>query len=177
MNHQPFKDWLLSEEKLPADQAAQLQEHLVSCPTCRDIQAAWLDVKTELIKAPQACPQAGFTDRWLTCLADHQARVEKRNGLLSVGFTVLMILALLTLVISQLWSLLQAPGPYLAGWFGGVVNLISLIFTVQNAISPFSWEMPFYSLIGGVLVAGIISFMSVLWLATYRKLSMARRYI
>ena len=34
MNHQPFRDWLLSDEQLSTEQTQALQDHLSSCETC-----------------------------------------------------------------------------------------------------------------------------------------------
>jgi hypothetical protein len=49
MNHQPFRDWLLSEEKLSIDQTQALKDHLHSCESCSQIEAAWLEVDQRLI--------------------------------------------------------------------------------------------------------------------------------
>jgi hypothetical protein len=177
MNHQPFRDWLLSEEELSIDQARILQDHLHSCESCQEIETAWLEVESTFHKAPQVIPAPGFATRWQEHLAEYQNRKQKLNGWITIGFTVLIITALLGLLITQLWSLIHTPGPYLAAWFSRLVNLLSIYYSIQNMVNPFSWDIPIYTFVGLFFMVGVISFMSVLWMAAYRRLSMARRII
>jgi len=176
MNHQPFRDWLLSEEKLSADQILQMQEHLQSCESCRQTEVAWLDVESAFQKIPQVLPAPGFTDRWQTRLAEYKEHKQKRAGWMTIGFTVVIIISLLGLLITQLWSLIQAPGPYLAELFTRIFSLVAVYLTLQDIFRSFSGSVPLY-IVGVFFLLGIVSFMSVLWLATYRKLSLARRIV
>jgi len=176
MNHQPFRDWLLSEEKLSASQILQMQEHLQSCESCRQTEEAWLEVESAFQKIPQVLPVPGFTDRWQTHLTEYKKHKQKRAGWITIGFTVVIIISLLGLLITQLWSLIQAPGPYLVEWFTRIFSLVTIYLTLQDMFRSISGTIPLY--IGGIFfLLGIVSFMSVLWLATYRKLSLARRIV
>jgi hypothetical protein len=177
MNHQPFRDWLLSEEKLSIDQIQNLQEHLKSCESCRQTEVAWLEVESAFYKVPQVMPAPGFTTRWQTHLAEYHERKQKHRGWMMIGFTALIIISLLSISVTQLWSLIQAPGPYLVTWFTRLFGLVSIFFSIQNIFGSFSGNIPIYTFMGMFFLVGIISFMSVLWLATYRKLSIARRLI
>jgi hypothetical protein len=176
MNHQHFRDWLLSEEKLSADQIQQMQEHLQSCESCSQTEVAWLEVESAFRKVSRVQPAPGFTNRWQTHLAEYKVHKQKRTGWVTIGFIVVIIISLLGLLITQLWSLLQAPGPYLAEWFTRIFNLVAIYLTLQDMFRSVSGTVPLY--IGGMFfLVGIVSFMSVLWLATYRKLSLARRIV
>ena len=177
MNHQPFRDWLLSEEKLSAQQSHGLQEHLQSCDSCKQIEAAWMEVESTFHKIPQVSPEPGFTTRWQAHLADYQLRKQQRGGWVTIGFAFLIVSSLVGLLITQLWSLIQAPGPYLVVWFNRLLSFVSIFFTFQNFIRSFSGNVPIYTFLGLFFLVGMVSFMSVLWLATYRRLSMERRYI
>jgi hypothetical protein len=177
MNHQPFKDWLLSEEKLTTDQTLALQEHLLSCESCSQIEAAWKEVNITFNKVPQVGPAPGFSTRWQANLAAYHLRRQKQRGWVTIGFTCLMIIILLVLIATQLWSFLQAPGSFLTTWFLYLVNLVSIYFTVQEIFHSLPDYLTIYTLIGAFFLVGMVSFMSVLWLATFRKLSMARRQI
>jgi hypothetical protein len=177
MNHQPFRDWLLSEDELSSDQSDLLQEHLKSCDSCSEIESAWLEVESACRKIPQVAPASGFTDRWQLRLAEYQNRKQKYHGWLTFGLTVLIVTSLSVILVTQFWSLLQAPGPYLAAWFSRFVDLISIYFSLQNRINPFYWDIPVYTFVGMFFLVGIASFMSVLWLAAYRKLSFVRRIV
>ena len=178
MNHQPYRDWLLSEQDLSVEQSQALKDHLQTCESCSQIESAWVELETVIKKSVrQVEPASGFTDRWQVHLADYQYHQQKRNGWLTISFTTLIVTTLLVILTTQLWSLLQAPGPYLAEWLGRMVGVISIYYTIQNLISPYSWQIPVFTFIAMFFLVGIISFMSVLWLATYRKFSMVRRVI
>jgi hypothetical protein len=177
MNHQPFREWLLSEEHLSVEQTQALQDHLASCESCSQIESDWNELEVVIQKSPQIEPAPGFTRRWQVNLVEYQSVQQKRRGWLTIGVTSLIVTSLLVLLITQLWSLLQAPGPYLAVWLNRIVGVVSIYYTIRNISSSFSWNIPVYTFIGLFFLVGMISFMSVLWLATYRKFSMARRAI
>jgi hypothetical protein len=175
MNHQPFRESLLSEEQLSVEQIQALQDHLRTCESCSQIEPAWNELKAVIQKSPQFEPAIGFTDRWQVRLIEYQARQQRRRGWLTISVTSLIVTGLLVLLITQLWSLLLAPGPYLAVWLNRLVSVVSIYYTLQNIASSYSWNIPIYTFVGMFFVVGMISFMSVLWLATYRKFSLARR--
>jgi hypothetical protein len=175
MNHQPFKDWLLSEEKLTSGQTQELEDHLLSCESCSRIVAAWTEVEMEFKKIPQVEPPPGFSTRWQAYLTAYQLRNQKQRGWLTIGFTGLIITILLVLITTQLWSFFQAPGPFLTTWFLHLVNFVSIYFSIQEIIQSIPGSLSIYTFIGAFFLIGMASFMSVLWLATYKKLIMARR--
>ena len=177
MNHQPFRDWILSDEKLSAEQIIEMQEHLQSCESCRQTEVAWLEVESAFHKVPQVQPAPGFTNRWHTHVAEYLEHEQKRRGWMMIGLIVIIIISMLGLLLTQLWSLIQAPGPYLVMWFTRLFGMVSILYTFQDIFSSFSGNIPLYTVVGMFFLVGIISFMSVLWLATYRKLSVARRII
>jgi len=177
MNHQPFRDWLLSDEKLSADQDHELQEHISSCDSCKEIKSAWLEVDSTLHKSPQVEPAPGFTIRWQAYLAEYLERKQKRRGWMMIGLNSVIIIALLGLVASQLWSLIQTPGPFLVAWFTRILSLVTIYYTLQDLFSSFTGSIPLFTLVALFFLVGFTSFMSVLWLATYRKLSFARRIV
>ena len=177
MNHQPFREWLLSVQQLSTEQNQALQDHLSTCESCNQIESAWKEVALAIQKSPQVEPPAGFTMRWQTHLLEHQSRQKALRGWLSIGATTLIVTSLLVLLITQLWSLLQAPGPYLAVWLNRMVSVLSVYYQFQNFIGGTSWSLPVYTFVGIFFLTGIISFMSVLWLTAYRKLSLARRVV
>jgi len=177
MNHQPFRDWLLSDDELLPDQQQILQEHLHSCESCREIETAWSQVESTIQRTPQVQPAPGFTSRWQSNLAAYQLRRQKIRGWVGIGVTSFFVTCLLVILISQLWILIQSPDAFIVMWLERFVTMISLYFTAQEILSPLNWNISVFSIIGVIFIVGITSFMSVLWLATYRKLSTARRII
>jgi len=177
MDHQPFRDWLLSEEKLTTDQTLALNGHLTSCPSCCEIESSWTEVKSAIRKTALVEPMPGFTDRWQTHLSEYRQRKQVRKGWFSIGLTVVVTTVLFALLVTQIIALIQAPGPYLAVWFNRLVGVVSIYYTLQDFVSPFNWGLSIYTFVGMFFLVGIMCFICVLWLATYRKLSMERRLI
>ena len=177
MNHQPFREWLLTDEKLSIDQTQALQDHLSSCESCSQMESAWKEVELAIRKAPQVEPESGFTLRWQDHLVEYQSNQQSHRGWLTITATTIIASGLLVLMVTQLWSLIQEPGAYLTVWLNRLVGVISVYYMLRNIVSAGSWSIPLYTFFGMFFLLGIISFMSVLWLTAYRKLSLARRVI
>jgi hypothetical protein len=177
MNHQPFRDWLLSEEDLSAEQTQSLQEHLVSCESCTQIKSSAKELDILFHNTPQVGPTAGFTHRWQSRLIENRAFQQRRQGWITIGGTAFIAIVLLAVSVTQVWQLIQAPGPYMLVWLDRLISVISVYFLVQNVLGSFSWSTPFFTFIGMFFVVGMVSFMSVLWLTAYKKFSLARRVI
>ncbi len=175
MNHQPFRGWLLSDEELSAEQSHALKDHLLTCNACSQLESSWKEVQAVIDRSPQIAPAPGFVERWKVQVAEHQRYQLRQKSWITIGATTMLVISLSVLLAIQLWSLIQAPGPYLASWFERLMGLLSIFFTLENIFEAYSIPDPFYALVILVFLFGIISFMSVLWLATYRKISMARR--
>ncbi len=64
MSHDPYDEWLLTDEELTEEQRQELDAHLETCEECRQIASAWQAVETRLLSVPEAVPDPGFTQRW-----------------------------------------------------------------------------------------------------------------
>jgi len=175
MNHHPFREWLVAEDELSSEQDQALKQHLLDCESCRELQTSWKELQVEIKRAVEVPPAAGFVMRWQANLVMYQQVQQKRRGWVTIGVTAMLVISLLVLLMVQVWSLIHAPDAFLAAWFDRLVAVLSIFYSIQNLVHSFSLPGPVYTLAGMVLLFGIVSFMSVLWLATYRKISMARR--
>ena len=80
MNHQPFENWLLSEDTLSPENASALRGHLETCDHCRELQAAWTDVSNLFQDVPDIEPAPGFVNRWQTRLeVERQVELSVRH--------------------------------------------------------------------------------------------------
>jgi hypothetical protein len=174
MNHQPFREWLLSEETLSAEQDKSLHEHLATCEACSQIQASWMELEFIIKDAPQVEPLPGFTRRWQAHLEEYQARQQARWGWASIGLTALIACILVALLIFEVWTFIQDPGPFFIVWLDRVVSIFANYFIIQNLFRS-HWFNPEAVFLGVIFLVGMISFMSVLWLSTYRKLILVWR--
>lgn len=177
MNHQPFRNWLLSEEALSDEQLQSLREHLASCDSCSQIDSAWRELAPVLRHPLQVEPALGFTSRWQAHLAEYEARQKARQGWVSIGITTFIALALFIIFVIQAWSVMINPGPTIAVLLNQLVSIISDYYILQNMIRMYTWLNPFSILIGMFFLFGMISFMTVLWVTTYRKINLARRKV
>ena len=175
MNHQPFREWLLSEQDLSPEQSQQLEAHLSSCDDCSLIQASWKDIEDTFHKLPAVEPQPGFTARWQSQLIEYRLVQQKRKGWFIISGIAVMVISLLSILVYQVWALIQTPDSFLAILFERFMELISIYFSLRNIISTYTWPTPLITFIAMIFFVGILSFMSVLWLATYRKFSLTRR--
>jgi hypothetical protein len=177
MNHQPFRDWLFIEEDLSAEQSRSLQEHLSACDSCSQIKSSWKELDVLFQKATQVSPAQGFTQRWQTHLVEYRSAQQRRRGWFTIGATALTTIVLLIILATQVWQLIQAPGPYMLIWVDRLISVIAVYFVIQDVISSISWSTPLITFVGMFFVVGMVSFMSVLWLLAYKKFSLARRII
>jgi hypothetical protein len=177
MDHQPFRNWLLSEERLSAEQIQSLQQHLASCESCSQIESAWKEVDFQFQNSYLVAPKSGFTERFQARLVAYQSARQLRKGWLTISATAFIAMLLLVLLVTQVWELIQAPGPFMMAMLERLVSVISIYFLLQNVIGSISWSTPLLTFIVMFFLVGIVSFMSVLWLLMYKKFSLARRVV
>jgi hypothetical protein len=175
MNHQPFREWLLSEQELSPQQAQQLENHLSLCQDCNLIRTSWKEIEDAFDKLPDAEPKPGFTSRWQSQLEGYRLVQQKRRGWFIISGIAVVVISLLATLIYQSWSLFLAPDSFLAIVFERLMGLLSIYFSFRNIISTYTWPTPMIMFIGMIFFVGVLSFLCVAWLATYRKISLARR--
>ena len=177
MDHQPFRNWLLSEEQITAEQNQSLQEHLASCESCSQIKSSWKELDLLFQNSVEVAPASGFTQRFQSRLVEYHAAQQLRRSWFTIGATAFFAIILLTMLVTQVWELIQAPGPYMMVLFERLVSLISIYYLLQNVAGSISWSTPFITFIVMFFLVGIVSFMSVLWLLAYKKFSLSWRAI
>ena len=115
-DHQYFEDRLLSEATLSPEEAFQLQEHLLTCDSCRRLSHAWGEVEDQLEKSPVVSPAPGFMRRWEARLVDEREEIHGRQTALILALCAGG--AILSLVVVGYWllPLIQAPLPFFLVW-------------------------------------------------------------
>jgi anti-sigma factor RsiW len=164
MNHQPFEEWLLSEDDLAPEEDQALQEHLQTCGKCVSLNTAWLEVRREFETAPQVSPAPGFMDRWEARLAEERARQQRKQVLWVLGITSLIALTSFAIIIAQNWNELPTPIEILANLANlfaalvtGVQDLNLMIRVIFQAFPPL--------LVVGVWIATTMTL--VVWIAIW----------
>jgi len=182
MNHEIFEEWLFTyyderaEEKLPSDQILTLQAHLKSCSSCRQLADAWQQVDAQLSAAPVLAPETGFTNRLQMRLEIERQRLQRRQTMAVLGFSILAASLLLGCLVILAMPWMQSPRVLL---WAGVYRLITLSAFLENAQDVF---VPILQAATGaiptlwwVLFAGLLTELGVLWIVSYRLLTKPRR--
>jgi len=178
MNHQPFENWLLSEEPLSDEQSKELLEHLDTCETCCQIDTGWNGVQDLFHTVPEIAPAPGFTMRWQTRLAEQRRKHQQRQSWFFLAATSGIALALLAALGLGVTGLVIEPEQVL---IFVVYRLTMLLITVQaaeqfmsSALSSIAGAVPFAVLIG---LSGLATMLSVLWFVLVKQLITQRRII
>jgi hypothetical protein len=176
MNHQPFENWLLSEETLPPEQASALQEHLRTCDSCRKLQGSWNGVAQMFCETPQVGPAAGFANRWQARLAE-QRRITQRRQVLAVlaifGTGAFVLFALLSM---HALEILRSPGQLLMIWIYRLLLYVAYADAIRDFFTSFgSVFFGFLPAHAWLFVLGAISMAAVLWVVLYQHLTSPRR--
>lgn len=176
LTHQPFRDWLF-EEPLDPQEERSLQEHLRTCEECQRLRQAWNGAQQLIRTSGQVSPAAGFVARWQGRLAAR--RLQRQRQMAWAFFFTAASLAVLMLAVLgwQLSAALRSPQTLLLLLFLRAAEAINLLNSLGSYWNVIRLLIPGLPLIGLVLFIGFISMISVLWLATYRKLLSARRII
>ncbi len=176
MNHQPFKDWLLSEEPLTQEQSLTMQEHLRECTLCQGKQAAWVEVENLFHKSPQAAPAPGFTTRWQEHLAAANLRQQRRQAW-KVFAIIAGAAAILMFVLGiQVVEILRTPQQLTLVWISRLASLLSYAGEVEDFFASVTRALPDIPLIGLIFSSGFASLLGVLWLVAYQKITSVRRF-
>ncbi len=176
MNHQPFENWLLSEEPLLEHDERALRDHLMDCDHCSELEDAWLDVVNLFDDIPDVAPTPGFVNRWqLTLEADRAAVKAMRQRwqswillvLIANGAALALFLmgvqifrtydSLTDLVLS--WVYKAATAMVLANGFRNA--FVTLFRTVPQLI-PTGWW---------IAIAVTLGISTVVWIVSMTKLS------
>ena len=176
-NHQLFKDWLFSEEQLDPQDALALQEHLRICEECQHQRQAWNGALHFLQGAHQVSPAQGFINRWQDRLTAQRLRRQNKWAWVFFGVAAAAALAILVFLGWQAVEALRTPQGLLLFLFLRLASWITLFDSLGDYLSIFRALFPALSVLGLVFFIGFISMISVIWLATYKRLSAVRRIV
>jgi hypothetical protein len=160
MNHRPFEDWLLDDQRLDPAQKRELDAHLRECKTCTAIAEANLALRS----ARLVTPAPGFSVRFQERLAGARAAQRRRTVLGSILFAVGGLVLLGALAGPALFSFIGSPAEWLALFLNGALFVYSMLIAVGEAspvllrvlpefVPPFIW----------LVVLSAISGLGLLW--------------
>ena len=180
MNHQPFENWLLSDENLSPEDAGFLDEHLQSCEHCREIQDAWTGVLDLFQEVPDLEPAPGFVNRWQERLEiDSQIELSVRHRWQSIIMLILVgnvIAALVVLLGTQFLTTFDSPLAFILTGIYRFASTMTFINVIQNIF------LTLFRTITSIVPAGIWALLGVglvgsgaIWVISMTSLSMLPR--
>jgi len=160
MNHRPFEEWLLDEQRLTSEQARELQTHLHACPSC----TAVAEINLALRSAPHLSPAPGFSRRFQQRLRRYHRTQRQRQAL-----------GMLTLLLGSAGLLYGLAGPLVqevmrspAQWL--IIAVQSLLFVVMliQAVGAAVQVIALLSPAAGFLTLALVGALALLWVSAIR---------
>jgi len=162
MKHKPFETWILLHEPLSPDQALALEEHVLDCQHCREIQQALSGVEALFQTTIDAEPMPGFNQRWRNRLEQerHEALMHRHRwhswmALVILGNTV----AFWAIMLGRLLlSTFNSPAEFLLMWVYRLTSLFSSLTAARHLFSTLINTLSgFVPLTGWLLIVGVSS--------------------
>jgi hypothetical protein len=160
MNHQPFEDWLLNDMPITHEQKRDLDLHMRTCTYC----SALVETGIALKSVKKVSPQAGFTTRFQSRLAERKLAERRRRIWGAVLFTVGGLAMLMWLASPYLVSFISAPATWIAALVEWVVFVITTFQALAQAGSVFLQIIPdFLSPFAWMVILSAVAGVSLLW--------------
>ena len=180
MNHQPFENWILSEETLSPENAGALQDHLETCNQCRELQAVWVEVVDLFQGVPDVEPVPGFVNRWQERLAvERQVELSIRHRWQSIIMLILIgnvIAGLVVLLGSQFLTTFDTPLSLVLSGVYRLASMVTFINVVQNVFATLFRTIISVVPVGlwAVLGIGLVGAVAI-WIISLTSLSVLPR--
>lgn len=176
LNHQPFRDWINTEDTLLPEQAQALQEHVSTCDSCRQLEPSWIQVHQAFRTTAPIEPSPGFAKRWQTRLAEKRRVQHHRQSLIMLAFTGGVAFVLFLVISGQALELLRSPYQMALLVIYRLASLVISLDTTRDVLLGFLKPIPGAVAIPLLIIlTGITSFLSVLWIVVFKQLTYARR--
>lgn len=167
MDHRPYEDWLLDDERLTPEQERDLRLHLRNCPECGALARTNLALRS----APVTAPPKDFTLRFQTRLA-RERQTQRRRSLVGLFLLILVGTAGLYWLISPYLTYLALPPAKLVSlWISNLLYLAltaravgmlgnTLLGVLISLVPAYVWALTLATL-GGVGGLSLVSFRRV----------------
>jgi anti-sigma factor RsiW len=175
MSHQPFEEWILSDEALTLEQHQALKAHLGECTACAGLATSLAAVERTLGEAEVVAAQAGFGLRFAQRLERRRVRDARRQAW---GTFAAAMVAAAVLVAPMAWWLGTAwtsPGDMLVQtliriydlWVGlrVVGGFTRAVVSNVSELVPPAWVLGF---LAACLGTGVV-WMTVLYRFAFRR--------
>jgi hypothetical protein len=180
MNHQPFENWLLSEEPLSPQNQQALDEHLQICEHCNQLQHRWSGVLNLFQGTQEVGPAPGFLDRWQETLeADIKTETEMRHRWQSWILLILITNAAAVMFFFlgvQVSTIMSSPVEFILASVYRFSSTLLAVNALQNIIVTMFQALSSVIPVGvwAAIVAGLGA-STLVWIVSMTSFSMLRR--
>ena len=166
MDHRPYEDWLLNDERLTLEQDRDLRIHLRNCPECAGLARANMALRSASVTAPAK----DFSLRFQVRLAAER-KVQRRRSLIGLFLmAVVGIGGLLWLLSPYLPYLALPPAQLVSVWISNLVYIALTIRAVgalgSTLLDVLASFVPAYAWVISVSLLGGLGF---LWTISFRR--------
>lgn len=167
MDHRPYEDWLLNDERLTAEKDRDLRVHLRNCPECTALARANMALRA----APATAPAEGFSLRFQARLRA-QRRVQQGRSLFGLFLLAVVGAGGLFWLLLPYLPFLALPPAQLAGLW--ISNLVYIGLTVRamgalgsSLLNVLASLVPVYA---WALMMALGTGMGFLWTVSFRRI-------
>jgi hypothetical protein len=161
MDHRPYEDWLLNDERLTPEQDRDLRLHLRNCPECAGLARANLVLRA----APVTAPPKDFALRFQARLAAER-KVQQRRSVIGLLLIVAVGIGSLYWLLSPYLPYLALPPARLIGLW--ISNLLYLALTIRalgmlgsTLLNVLASQIPAYVWVLSMAALGGVGFLSI----------------
>jgi hypothetical protein len=154
MDHQPFEEWIFEQKDKTIEEKNKLNNHLIECEICKDLEKSWLQIENILIQAPMATPLPGFSQRFAARMENNKAIIQQKQSiryLLVIGLVLLII----TLVLITLLFFSYSTGEMIVGAVGAITGFFQVFVNMRGMVSQFFHNASPISIVFGWLLVAI----------------------
>jgi len=128
MKHKQFEKWILDDISLNPQQKKDLDIHLQSCRSCRNLQTGWNASKQLMANAVYQKPVNGFSQRWQQTVIKKKQTEKVRRYRLSMFF--LVVLAFSAAILYLITS-----GTAMQSFANSITMLTNFMLKITNGLS------------------------------------------
>ncbi len=163
MNHRPFEDWLLEDQRLTSDEERELQAHLRVCTSC----AAIAESNLALHSTRMASPAEGFISRFEMRLAENRKAMRIRQIIGTTIFVLAGLAFLYWFASPFIQEVMRSPADWITNVVGDVLFIVTSIQALSEVghvflrilpdfVSPVEW-LVILCLVSGLGVVEVLS--------------------
>ncbi|HVN55329.1 MAG TPA: hypothetical protein VMT46_13430 [Anaerolineaceae bacterium] len=176
MNHQPFEEWLLSDEDLTLEEERALQTHLEVCQECPQLNERWREVRAEIRRMPEVGPAPGFARRWQARLEAERIQKQRRQTWFLLLICGLGAIGLAIGGVYQRFGHFPSPIELVYGLMFSLTSGFELAGRISNFFTALIQAVPpIISLVLWIVISSTLLIWTLIWIISIWRLPIIKR--